>query len=273
MRIIETSLYSSQRPARDLRDLANAGIASVIEPMTYAGLPRRHGETYQDEFERLLVAEPRRCAEFGIEHLTLLGVPAQDAACSEAAHRILDRMGGYLGRTGVVGIGEVGFEELTHDEETIFRRQARMARETGLPIVIQASANGNPMGVVLALQICEQEKVEPNRILVKGVNAQTLPAVLNANAWAGLTLHRAFLSHDGAVRLIARYGTERLMFQSDAGRGYGDHLALPQFARRLRAEGLPEREIERLMYHNPKWFFSQGLGLDERRARDLVASC
>jgi hypothetical protein len=31
--------------------------------------------------------------------------------------------------------------------------------------------------------------------------------------------------------------------------------------------------VERLMFHNPKWFFSQGLGLDERRARDLVASC
>ena len=51
------------------------------------------------------------------------------------------------------------------------------------------------------------------------------------------------------------------------------HLSLANFARRLRAEGLPEREVERLMFHNPKWFFSQGLGLDERRARDLVASC
>lgn len=273
MRIIETSLYSSQRPVRDLRELASAGVASIIEPMTFAGLPRRHAETYQDEFERLLVAEPRRCAEFGIEHLTLVGVPAQDAAHPEAAHRALDRLGDYLGRTGVVGIGEVGFEDLTHEEESIFRRQARMARETGLPLVIQAPTNGNPMGVVLALQIAEQERVAPNRILVKGVNEQTLRAVLKAEAWAGLTLHRAFLSPDEAVRLIARYGTERIMFQSDAGRGYGDHLSLPNFARRLRAEGLPEREVERLMFHNPKWFFSQGLGLDERRARDLVASC
>jgi hypothetical protein len=273
MRIIETSLYTSQRPARDLRDLAGAGIISVIEPITYAGVPRRFAETYFDEFERLLVAEPRRCAEFGVEHLSLIGVPAQDAVNPEAAHRAIDRMGAFLGRTGVVGIGEVGFEDLTHEEESVFRRQARMARETGLPLVIQAPTNGNPMGVVLALQVAQQERINPERILVKGLNEQTLPLVLKAGAWAGLTLHPTFCSADDAVRLIGRYGIDRLCLQSDAGRGYGDHLALPQFLRRLRHEGMSERDCERLAFHNPKWFFSQGLGLDERRARDLVASC
>ena len=273
MQIIETSLYSSQRPARDLKELAAAQVVSVIEPMTFAGMPRRFAETYLDEFERLVEAEPRRCAEFGIEHLTLVGVPALDAVHQEAAHRALDRLGAYLGRKGVVGIGEVGFEHLTQEEESVFRRQARMARETGLPLVIQAPTNGNPMGVVMALQIIAQERVNPERVMVKGVNQHTLPLVLKAGAWAGLTIHPAFTNAEDALRLIARYGTERLVLQSDAGRGFGDHLAVPQFVRRLQNEGLPGNEVERLVFHNAKWFFSQGLGLSERRARELAGAC
>jgi predicted metal-dependent TIM-barrel fold hydrolase len=272
MRIIETSLYTSQRPARDLRELAASGVVAIVEPMTYAGLARRYADTYMDEFERLLVAEPRRCAEFGIEHLSLLGVPALDASQPDAAHRALDRLGAFLGRTGCVGIGEVGFEEMTHEEERLLRRQARMARETGLPFVIQAPSSRSPQGVARSLQIAAQEQVRPERTLVKGVDGQTLSLVLQAGAWAGLTLHPRFLSADDALRLIARHGLDRLMLQSDAGRGYGDHLAVPAFARRLRNEGLSEKETERLTYHNPKWFFSQGLGLDQSQARERVAA-
>ena len=59
------------------------------------------------------------------------------------------------------------------------------------------------------------------------------------------------------VALIARYGTEGIMLQSDAGRGYGDPFAVPNALQRLAHEGLPRQERAKLAYHNPKWFYSQ----------------
>ncbi|HEY9722586.1 MAG TPA: hypothetical protein V6D47_11245, partial [Oscillatoriaceae cyanobacterium] len=233
MQIIETSLYSSQRTIRDLQELKSQNVTSIVEPITYMGTPRRFAETYLDDYERLIVAEAERCAQVGIEHLTLVGVPAMDANLVEPAHKALDYIGHYLGRKGVVGIGEVGFERMTHEEESVFRRQARMARATGLPIVVQAPLNGNTEAVHHSLRILSEEQVKRERILFKGVNERTISTVLEFGVWAGLTIHPAALTIDRVLRLVGQFGTGRVMLQSDAGRGYGDPFAVPRTAQAL----------------------------------------
>jgi hypothetical protein len=273
MQIIESSLFSSQRTIQNLQELASLQVTTIVEPTTYMGTPRRFAETYLDDFERMITAEAARCAQVGIEHLTLVGVPAADAVNIEAAHQGLDYLGRYLGRPGVVGIGEVGFERMTTEEESLFRRQARMAKATGLPIVVQAPINENHTNAVRAsLRILAEEGVEHKRVLVKGVTENTFDMVKEFGAWIGLTIHPALLNNDRLVRMIGHYGIDGIMIQSDAGRGYGDHLSAPRAAQRLLNEGLSQHDLEKLFFHNPKWFFSQGLGLSERKARELAAA-
>jgi predicted metal-dependent TIM-barrel fold hydrolase len=272
MNMIESSLYASQRTMSELQTLASVGVTTIVEPITYMGSPRRYAQTYLDDYERLITGEARRCAEVGIEHLTLVGVPAGDAPYALAAHQAIDHLAKYLTRPGVVGIGEVGFESFTEEESSILRRQMRLARLSGMPIVIQAPIARKAHAVGLSLQMAESEGLDPQRVLVKGIDAETMPLVRHFGAWAGLTLHPSFLSTDRAIALLGRYGTEGIVLQSDAGRGYGQPYAIPEFLKRLADEGLSQPEQAKLGYHNPKWFFSQGIGSSQVRARELATA-
>jgi hypothetical protein len=269
---IESSLYASQRTIQELQALASHGVTTVVEPVTYMGTPRRSLHTYMDDYERLITAEAQRCQAVGIEHLTLVGVPAGDASHPQAAHQAIDNLPKYLKRPGVVGIGEVGLETFTAEESEVLRRQLRLARETGMPIVIQAPVHRKAHAVGLSLQMAQEERVERQRIMVKGLDEESLAIVKRFGAWAGLTVHPAFLGYDRLVALIARYGTEGIMLQSDAGRGYGDPFSVPKALRRLAQEGLSINQQAKLVYHNPKWFYSQGFGEAQERSRELAGA-
>jgi predicted metal-dependent TIM-barrel fold hydrolase len=225
-----------------------------------------------DDFERLITAEAQRCASVGIEHLTLVGVPAADAVHAQAAHQAIDMLPEYLKRQGVVGIGEIGYENFTEEETHILRRQLQVARQAGVPVVIQAPTKRKAHAVGLSLQLCEEAGIERKHILVKGLDEETLPMVKRYGAWAGLTIHPAFIGNDRLVSLIGRYGTDGLLLQSDAGRGYGEPLAVPSALQRLAEEGLPQAELAKLGYHNPKWFYSQGLAHSQQRAREMAGT-
>jgi predicted metal-dependent TIM-barrel fold hydrolase len=272
MHPIESSLYASHRTMPELHQLAALGVTTIIEPTTYMGTPRRALATYMDDYERLIVAEAQRCAAAGIQHLTLVGVPAGDASHPQAAHQAIDNLAKLLQRPGVVGIGEVGLEAFTAEETEVLRRQLRLARETGMPIVIQAPPHRTAHAVGLSLQLAQEERVHPQRIMVKGLDEESVGIVRRFGAWAGITIHPSYMSTDRLVRIIAAYGTEGLILQSDAGRGYGDPYAVPKALRRLAAEGLPVDEQAKLVYHNPKWFYSQGQGSSQQYARELAGA-
>lgn len=260
MHMIDSSLYASQRTIAELQTLASAGLSTVIEPVTFLGTPRTSVGTFLDEAERLTTVEAERCALVGVEHLVLLGVTPRDTAHVEAAHRALDHLPSLLERPGVVGIGEVGLETCGEAEIAVLRRQLRIARSSGMPIVIQAPTRRKARAVEMALQLAADERVDRQRLLVKGLDEDTVALVKRFGAWAGLTIHPAFLTQDRMVRLIGRFGTEGIMLQSDAGRGFGDPYALPAAMHRLAEEGLPGDLQAQLLYHNPKWFFGQGVG-------------
>lgn len=262
MRFIDPAIYASRRSLPELELMATAGLVAVIEPTTWFGTDRRYPETYFDDYERQLGPEARRAFQAGLGYGAALGVTPHEANNLALAQRVLEVLPRYLANERVVAIGEIGLERGTPAEEEIFRRQLRMARQYSMPVVIQVPMQDRREAISRALTIVSEEQVGAHSVLVNGVTEETLPLVRQFGAWYGLTIDRnTHVSAERAVQLLRQNGLEGAMIHSAAGRLHGDPLAVPKTARLMLDNGFTAQEVEKLTFHNPKWFFSQAHAL------------
>lgn len=75
--------------------------------------------------------------------------------------------------------------------------------------------------------------------------------------WAGHTIYPTKLSPQRAVNILKQYGTDRMLVNSSADWGPSDPLAVPRTVKLMQKEGFSEQEIKKVVYDNPRAFFSQ----------------
>jgi predicted metal-dependent TIM-barrel fold hydrolase len=259
VRFIDPAIYASRRSYAELELMTAAGLVAVIEPCTVYGTPRRFAETFLDDFERLIGPERQRARKLGLGYAAAVGVPAAEANNPSIATRVLDMLPGYLAQESVVAVGEIGLEQGTEAEERVFVRQVRLARQAGLPVIVAAPTRDRREGLLRTISLLLEEGIAANHVLINGIAEDTLPLVRGFGSWYGLTIDaETHLSPTRAAQLLRHAGVEGAMIHSAAGRIHGDPLAVPRTARALLQAGFPAEEVERLTFHNPKWFFSQG---------------
>lgn len=273
MYFIDATIYASRRSPAELELMSAAGCAAVIEPITWLGTNRQHAETYLEDFERLVGPEARRAAHFGLGYGACLGILPHEATHTGVANAVLNAMPRYLEQDNVVAIGEIGLGNGSPVEEDIFRRQVRLARRHELPVVLQARPTDRPEHVTRMLNVAAEEGLPARYMLVNGVNEASALTVRRFGAWAGLTIDpQTHIRVEAAVGLIAREGTDGYVLNSAAGRLMGDPLAVPRTARAMAEANVPLSAIEKLTFHNPKWFYSQGRALPLGTWGDKVAA-
>jgi predicted metal-dependent TIM-barrel fold hydrolase len=271
LQYIDPSIYASRRSSVELELMSAAGIASVIEPTTIYGAPRNYAETFMDDYDRLIGPERQRARRYGLGYAVCLGVPPQEAANAQMANRVLDALPAQLANECVVALGEIGLEHGTPDEERAFVRQIRIARQAGLPIVVGTPGTHRREGLVRTLALLIEEGMPANYVVINGVTEDTLPLVRGYGCWFGLTIDpETHLSPTRTAQLLRHTGVEGAMIHSAAGRIHGDPLAVPRTARALLQAGFALEEVERLTFHNPKWFFSQGRPLPLPAAQPVM---
>lgn len=259
MQFIDPTVYASRRSAAELELMSAAGLTALIEPATIYGSPRRYAETFIDDFDRMVGPERQRARRFGLGYAVCLGLPPQETANASLANRVIDALPGHVTHECVVAIGEIGLEHGTADEERAFVRQLRVARQAGLPVVVSASTSHRRESLTRTLSLLIEEGMPPSFVLINGITEDTLPLVRSYGCWFGLTIDaETHLSPTRAAQLLRHTGVEGAMIHSAAGRVHGDPLAVPRTARTLLQSGFSADDVERLCYHNPKWFFSQG---------------
>lgn len=260
MRFIDPTIYLSRRSPAELDLMATAGIVGALEPITWLGTGRRYAETYIDDYERLTGPEARRANQHGIGYGVAVGVTPQEANNFAVAQTVIEAMPRFIkNQDNVVAIGEVGLERGTGAEEEIFRRQVRLAKEAGLPLVVQLPTHDRREIAYRTLTLLSEESMPSHAVVVNGVTDETLPFIREYGSWYGLTIDRhTHVSPERAVHLLQNHGLEGAMIHSAAGRVLGDPLAVPRTAKLMYEAGFSNDEISKLAFHNPKWFFSQG---------------
>jgi predicted metal-dependent TIM-barrel fold hydrolase len=100
-------------------------------------------------------------------------------------------------------------------------------------------------------------------ILIDHNTEETLPLTLDSGCWAGHSIYPdTKMDETRMVALIKQYGTRRIIINSAADWGVSDPLKVPKTVEAMRAAGVPEADIETIVWSNPVSFFGRSGRLD-----------
>ncbi|MCP5549997.1 MAG: TatD family hydrolase, partial [Akkermansiaceae bacterium] len=175
----------------------------------------------------------------------------------------------YICKEGVVGIGEIGFDDQSAAEEKYLRIQAALALEADLPIQIHTPHRDKKKGTLRTMDVLEDVGCDPAKVVIDHNNEETVKAVLDRGYWAAFTIYpHTKLGNERMVEIMREYGAERIVVDSSADWGISDPLAVPKTAALLRERGISVEEIERVTYHNPLAAYGQSGQVSERDWED-----
>lgn len=263
MRFFDPHIHMSSRTTDDYQAMAGAGIAALVEPAFWLGQPRTHVGTFEDYFASLLGWERFRASQFGIRHFCTLSLNPKEANNPRVAEGVIDLLPRYLAKEGVVAVGEVGYDEMTADEERYFALQIQLAAKFELPLLVHTPHRDKKRGTERSLALVKEMRFPEEKVLIDHNNEETLPLVLRTGCWAGHSIYpKTKMDEDRMVTLVKKYGSERIIINSAADWGVSDPLKVPRTAARMREAGLSAAEIEKIVWSNPVAFFSQSGQLD-----------
>src|SRR5699024_10959247 len=163
----------------------------------------------------------------------------------------------YLDRENVVGLGEIGFDQGTDDEEWAFRTQMRMAEERELPGIIHTPHTDKLAGAERIVDIVEDEGITQERIVIDHNTAETIETSLTADCWVGFTLYPGKIEDEAAIDLLEEYGTDKMLFNSAADWDPSDPLAVPKARDKMLDRGWEREDVKKVVFDNPYEFFDQ----------------
>jgi predicted metal-dependent TIM-barrel fold hydrolase len=263
MKIFDPHIHMTSRTTDDYQALAAAGVAAVLEPAFWLGQPRTHVGSFEDYFASLLGWERFRASQFGIHHFCTLALNPKEANNPRVAQGVIDLLPRYLPKEGVVAVGEIGFDDMTADEEKYFAAQIELAREHDLPILVHTPHRDKKRGTERSLALVREQRFPEERVLIDHNNEETLPLVLDTGCWAGHSIYpNTKMDEERMVTLVKKYGQERILVNSAADWGVSDPLKVPKTSARMREAGIADEVIEAIVWRNPIAFFAQSGKLD-----------
>jgi uncharacterized protein len=263
MKMFDPHIHMTSRTTDDYERMAEAGIVAVLEPAFWMGQPRTHVGTFLDYFSGLIGWERFRASQFGIAHFCTMGLNPKEANDERVARGVLDALPRFLEKDGVVGVGEIGYDDVTPEEERAFAEQLDLAKKTGLPALVHTPHRDKKRGTERSLALVREVGIAEELVLIDHNNEETLPLVLDTGCWAGHSIYPdTKMTEERMVALLSKYGTERMVINSAADWGKSDPLKVPKTAAAMRAAGFSEDDIEKVVWRNPIAFFEQSGKLD-----------
>jgi predicted metal-dependent TIM-barrel fold hydrolase len=251
MRFIDPHVHMTSRTTDDYEAMAAAGVVALIEPAFWLGQPRTAVGTFQDYFSSLVGFERFRAGQFGVRHYCTIGLNSKEANNEPLAKEVMDLLPLYLGKEGVVAVGEIGFDDQTAAEEKFFHLQLELAVEFDLPVMIHTPHRNKKQGTSRSMDVCREHDILPSRIVVDHNNEETVQEVLDRGFWAAFTIYpKTKMGNERMVEIVRRYGCERILVDSAADWGVSDPLAVPKTARLMLERGIPEEHVVATCYGN-----------------------
>jgi predicted metal-dependent TIM-barrel fold hydrolase len=263
MRIFEPHIHMFSRTTDDYERMALAGIEGVLEPAFWLGQPRTTAGSFKDYFDTLLGWERFRASQFGIRHYCTMGLNPKEANDERLSSEVIAMVGDYVTREGVVGVGEIGFDDMTDAEERCFRAQLEIAAEHSLPVLIHSSHRDKKGSVIRSLELVAEVGNDPKTVLVDHNNEETIPLLKDSECWAGFSIYpNTKMTPDRMVAIFRRYGTDKTVINSAADWGVSDPLLVPKTVMAMRKASMDEDEIAKVVWNNPISFFAQSGRID-----------
>jgi predicted metal-dependent TIM-barrel fold hydrolase len=272
MKMFDPHIHMTSRTTDDYAAMAEAGIVAVIEPAFWLGQPRTHVGSFEDYFLSLTGWERFRASQFGIRHYCTIALNPKEANNPEVAEGVLELMPRYLEKDGVVAVGEIGFDDMTPVEETLFHRQLELATKHDLPVLVHTPHRDKKRGTERTIALIREARFPEERVLIDHNNEETLPLTLATACYAGHSIYpHTKMDEQRMAALVKKYGPDRIIVNSAADWGVSDPLKVPKTVEVMRAQGIAEQAIEQIVWRNPIAFFGQSGRLDLSADSELLA--
>ena len=260
MYYIDPHIHMVSRTTDDYQTLSQMGCAAMSEPAFWAGFDRGSAESFRDYFHQLTDVEPKRAAQYGIQHFTWLCINAKEAENVKLSREVMKLIPEFLQCPNVLGIGEIGLNKNTKNESIIFQEHVELAIEHQQQILIHTPHLADKyQGTRMILDmLAGHGGIERSRVLVDHVEEHTVREVIDAGYWAGMTLYPVTKCTPArAVDIIESVGPDRLCVNSAGDWGPSKPTAVPDLILEMRRRGHTEGLIRKIVFDNPFDFFSQ----------------
>ncbi len=263
MRIFEPHAHMFSRVTDDYEAMALAGVVAILEPAFWLGQPRTHVQTFIDYFDTLLGWEAFRASQYGIRHFCTMGLNPKEANDPRVNEAVLEILPGYLEKDGVLGVGEIGFDDQTPAEERFFIKQLELAIEHELPVLIHTPHRDKVRGTQRTLDVVRDVGMAPEMVLVDHNTEETVGMVQDSGCYMGFSIYpNTKMDEERMCRILKSHGLERKLINSACDWGRSDPLKVPKTAHHMRKRGFSEAEVQTIVWDNPVTFFAQSDRLD-----------
>ena len=264
MRFFDPHVHMTSRTTDDYQAMYDAGVVALIEPAFWLGQPRTGIDSFKDYYSSLIGWERFRSSQFGIKHYCTIGLNSREANNEALAEQVMELLPLFILKEGVVGIGEIGFDDQTAAEEKYYRLQLELAKEAGLPVQIHTPHRDKKRGTQRSMDIAIEHGLWPDMVIVDHNNEETVKEVLDRGFWTAFTIYPfTKMGNERMVEIVKQYGAERIMVNSAADWGISDPLAVPKTAALMLSRGISRADIEMVTYRNAITAFGKSGQIDE----------
>lgn len=262
MVIIEPHIHMYSRTTDDYVAMYRAGIRACVEPSFWQGVNRRYAGTFFDYFNLILEFETVRAHRFGIDHYAAVSLNPKESENAALAAEVIAGLPAYLDHPRCVALGEIGFNNITPNEEASFVSQLHLARSRRMPVIVHLPHVDKLRGTRRTAEILKAEGMDPHRVLIDHNTEETIKIARDTGCFCGMTVYPiSKLNPERVSSIIREYGSERMIVDGSADWGVSDPLSLIRVVARLKQDGVAETDITRLVYgnamalygHSPNW--------------------
>ncbi|WP_247232150.1 TatD family hydrolase [Telluribacter sp. SYSU D00476] len=251
MRFFDPHIHMTSRTTDDYQAMADAGIVAIIEPAFWLGQPRTGLASFKDYYSSLVGWERFRSSQFGIKHYCTIGLNSREANNEPLAEQVMEILPLFLYKEGVVGVGEIGFDDQTAAEDKYYRAQLELAKEAKLPVQVHTPHRDKKRGTERSMAIALEHGLDPSWVIIDHNNEETVKSVLDQGFWAAFTIYPfTKMGNERMVKVVEQYGPERIMVNSAADWGISDPLAIPKTAALMKKSGISDEAIRMVTYQN-----------------------
>ena len=258
MKYFDPHIHMLSRTTDDYENMAEAGILGVVEPAFWQGQPRTQVGSFIDYYDSLIGWEHFRASQFKIRHYCTMGINPKETNNVAMAEEVMKLLPRYCQKDTVVGVGEIGYDDQTPEEDRFFSAQIELAMEYDLPVLIHTPHRDKIKGTERTIALVKETGINEEMVIIDHLNEQTLPMVLETGCWRGHSVYPfTKMSEQRMVELLQQYGTEKMVVNSAADWGRSDPLKVPKTGAEMLKAGFSEAEVEKVLFENPINFFAQ----------------
>jgi predicted metal-dependent TIM-barrel fold hydrolase len=270
-KLIDPHVHMVSRTTNDYQAMAESGIVAVIEPAFWLGQPRTEVGSFKDYFSSLIGWERFRASQFGIKHYCTIGLNSKEANNAALAEKVIEMLPLFLCKEGVVGVGEIGYDDQTELEDKYFRKQIEIAMQLNMPVQVHTPHRDKKQGTSKSMDVCLEMGIDPDMVVIDHNNEETVKEVLDRGFWAAFTIYpNTKMGNERMVDIVKQYGSHKIMVDSAADWGISDPLSVFKTANLMESKGIESSDIDKVVYWNALNFFAKSGQMKEEDWEQLT---